>query len=328
MSDERSSSIDEEAARWVIRQDRGAWTPAEQAELEAWCAADSRRRGALFRAQAAWAGLDRASVFGRAAGQGHVIVRPRLSRRVVLGLGATGAAAAAGLAAVAVMVPSGARYRTAVGEVRTIALPDGSRVVINTASELEADLQKDGRRLRLDRGEAWFEVVRDPERPFVVAMGPAQVRAIGTAFSARRRPGGTEVLVTEGAVAVRSRIAFARPPVHVGAGYRIFVSDLLGPQQSVRAVAEIDRALAWRSGQIVLDGDTLGEAVAEFNRYNARKIVLEDPNLAGERLVGWFRTDEPESFATAAARMLGLRVFADREVIRLAPAAPARKFDV
>jgi len=79
----------------------------------------------------------------------------------------------------------------------------------------------------------------------------------------------------------------------------------------------MDRALSWREGQIVLDGDTIGAAAAEFNRYNNRKIVIVDPDLEGRTVVGWFRTNEPESFAQAVGVAHDASVKVGEQVIML-----------
>ncbi|WP_369062095.1 FecR domain-containing protein [Caulobacter sp. 73W] len=315
------NAIDQEAARWVVRRDGQGWSDVDQAALEAWLEADRRHRGAYLRAQAGWAAMDRASVLA-ADGRPAPRAQGGLSRRGLLsaGLGGAGIAAAAGVAAVLVTRGQDVIYGTAVGEVREVPLKDGSRLLINTASQVRVDYEAGKRRLRLDAGEAWFEVAKDPKRPFVVASGPVNVTAIGTAFSVRRREAGVEVLVTEGVVSVQPRRRLGAEPLRVAAGQRVLIDPQGMVAQPRYAVAEIDRALAWRSGQIILEGDTLGEAVAEFNRYNARKIVFDDPALAEERLVGWFRTNEPESFAKAAAGMLGLAVVTRDDQIVLQPA--------
>jgi hypothetical protein len=61
----------------------------------------------------------------------------------------------------------------------------------------------------------------------------------------------------------------------------------------------VERRLAWRDRQIDLDGETLGSAVGEFNRYNSRKLVIVDPRLANERLFGVYQIDDPEAFGLA-----------------------------
>jgi transmembrane sensor len=288
---ESAADIEADAARWVVRVDHD---PGVRAELEAWLAGDRRRVGAYARAEAGWKHLDRASVLAVEA----LETKPRLRRRGVIGgLGAL----AAGLTA-AVVAPRllATRYGTTLGEIRRVPMADGSVAAINTSSELEVSMQPRLRAVKLERGEAWFAVAKDPSRPFVVESGPVRVRAVGTAFSVRKREGGSDVLVTEGVVEVWTQDG-RTPPRRVAAGERVFADNDAGVLTPPQADADLTRQLAWRDGQIVLDGQTLAEAAAEFNRYNDRKIQVADPRLADERFVGWFRTNDPEGFAEAAA---------------------------
>lgn len=291
---ESAADIEADAARWVVRVDRDG--EAVRSELDAWLAGDRRRRGAYARAEAGWTRLDRAqALFVHAPAAPD---RPRLSRRgVVAGLGAV----AAGLTAM-VIGPRvlAQRYGTALGEIRRVPMADGSVAAINTSSELKVDMQPRLRAVKLERGEAWFAVAKDAHRPFVVQSGPVRVRAVGTAFSVRKREGGSDVLVTEGVVEVWTEDG-KTPPRRVFAGERVFADNGAGVLIPPEADADLARRLAWRDGQIVLDGQTLTEAAAEFNRYNDRKIEVADARLADERFVGWFRTNDPEGFAEAAA---------------------------
>jgi transmembrane sensor len=90
----------------------------------------------------------------------------------------------------------------------------------------------------------------------------------------------------------------------------------------VQASADVERSLAWREGEIVLEGETLDEAVAQFNRYNARKLVISDPGLAAEKLVGQFRATDPQTFAEAVATTLGAKVEEEGDTIRLSRRSP------
>jgi transmembrane sensor len=310
---ESAADIEAKAVRWVVRADQGELTGADRTELDAWLAGDPRRLGAYARAEAAWVMLDRAKALG-----GAPMVEPsssgrgRLGRRGLLaGLGAAAAACAAIVIAPRLL---SARYGTAVGEIRRVPLSDGSMAAINTDTVLDVNMRPRLRQVKLDKGEAWFQVAKDAQRPFVVESGPVRVRAVGTAFSVRRREGGCEVLVTEGVVEAWSQDVGAAPR-RVRAGERIFVSDEVGPATPAAAPIDITRNLAWREGQIVLDGEAFSTAAAEFNRYNDRKIVIADGAMADEKLVGWFRTNEPESFARAAASSFGGKVTVRGEVI-------------
>ncbi len=295
---ESAADIEADAARWVVRVDRDGEDPGVRAALEAWLAGDRRRAGAYARAEAGWMRLDSASVLAadplaKPARSPRIVSR----RRVTAGLGALAAGLAAALVAPRLM---GRRYDTALGEIRRVPMADGSVAAINTSSKLEIALRDRRRIVRLERGEAWFEVAKDPRRPFVVESGPVRVRAVGTAFSVRRREGGSDVLVTEGVVEVWSEEGGA-PLRRVVAGQRVFADNALGVLTPPKGDPDLGRDLAWRDGQIVLEGQTLAEAAAEFNRYNDRKIEVADARLADKRFVGWFRTNDPEGFAEAAA---------------------------
>jgi transmembrane sensor len=131
----------------------------------------------------------------------------------------------------------------------------------------------------------------------------------------RRREQGADVLVTEGTVETWVIGAEDRKS-QLTAGSQAFIAEH-GPLQVAQGRDGIERALAWREGQIALEGETVRDAVAEFNRYNSRKLVIDDPELARERLVGQFRTSEPGAFARAVGATLGATVSEDSEGIHL-----------
>lgn len=314
MSERTSASvIDEEAAAWATRLDAGEGELTDDQELSAWLAGDPRRNGALLRAQAALSFLDRGRALAGAPPLAPDTPRRPVSRRVLMA--ATGGGLAAGLGAFLIWNGRSTHYDTALGEVRRVPLSDGSVAAINTNSAIEVTLEPHGRNVRLRRGEAWFDVVRDADRPFTVAAGDTRARALGTAFSVHRLNDGCEILVTEGVVEVW-REGHGAAVRQAEAGSRIFIGTD-GRTQIQAAPDLVDRALAWRAGQIILDGETLQQAADMFNRYNARPLVIDDRTLAQERVVGLFRTNEPESFAAAAAATLGARVQIREDAIRL-----------
>lgn len=314
---ESAETIAEQAARWVARLDRGDVDVATRAALDAWLHGDPRRQGAFLRAQAAWHMLDRASALGAPQAGEHAQPYPPAaafstggpSRRRLLYAGGLGMAAAiAGVAFLPdLLARRNARYTTELGEIRQVPLADGSLAAINTESSMQVTLAPRSREVELDRGEAWFQVAKDRARPFVVAAGQVRVRAVGTAFSVRRRSDGADIQVTEGAVEVWTEGKEDRV-VRMAAGARAFVDPSSRAIAPVEASAAIDRSLAWRTGQIILEGDRLEDAVAEFNRYNQRRVDIADPALAEERLVGRFRINDPESFAEAVHQTLGATI--------------------
>jgi transmembrane sensor len=196
-----------------------------------------------------------------------------------------------------------------------VRLLDGSAIDINTQSAVEVAMHPKLREVELTRGEVWFRVAHDNQRPFIVSAGRIRVRAIGTAFSVRRHDDGAEVQVTEGVVETWT-IGEENRRVRVAAGSRAYVAEYQWPNP-IPAPTDIDRSLAWRGGQIMLEGETLDEAVAQFNRYNSRKLVITDAGLAEEKLVGQFRATEPLAFADAIASTLGATVVEEGDTIRL-----------
>lgn len=302
--------------------------------LEAWLSADTRHEGAYFRAEAAWAMMDRASVMGAGIAPSDIpdIVLPptedtiapsdfvvplsarkhqvSASRRALLKTLGGGALAASITAAAAVSFSLKDRISltTEVGELRKVPLKDRSIASVNTDSRLEIELKPDRRDVRLLKGEAWFDVAKDKTRPFVVTADTVRVRAVGTAFSVRRFDKGAEVLVTEGVVELWNSQDEARPPLRLEAGHKAYMPFATTLAETDFTPAAVDRALAWREGQIALDKDTLQKAVGEFNRYNRQKIIIADPALNQSELVGWFRVDQPETFARAVHGALNVPV--------------------
>ena len=302
------SDIKSEAAAWAVRVDAGPLDEARRLELEAWLAGDPRRRGAFLRAQAGLRLLDQSRVVSKVvpAPTARTTRRARGFAGVSPRAGWALAAMAAGLGAVVLMLPAFDGFRTEVGEQRRVALRDGSVAMINTDSSVGVRLAKHQRRITLRRGEAWFQVAKDHARPFVVDAGPVHVRATGTAFSVRREGDDARVVVTEGTV-LAWRDGALVPPLAISAGHEAFLAGN-APQPPEAKPSRTEDVLAWRRGEIVLDGGTIASAVEEFNRYNTRKIVLRDPAVGRRTIVGYFLIDQPKQFASAAARMTGNKI--------------------
>ena len=349
-------TISELAARWAVRADGGAISPDEQRELETWLAADSRHRGAYVRARAQWVDLDRLAALHGPAGEppaassmveepvpnptaanAGVTVKPgataaALSRRQLLAAGIAAVGVFGGGLSWMILREGRERYASGIGEVRRIALEDGSTLLLNTASKVTVRLTKKQRDIRLVRGEALFDVAHDKSRPFIVQANDTAVRAVGTAFAVRLEAAQVDVTVTEGVVEVADSKTMAglgpatqatlRPEVkRVVAHERVVIARARAPDVKPIAPAEADRQLAWREGLVSFDGESLQAAVAEINRHNRRQIVIDDPVLAAMPIVGVFRAIDLEGFSAAAAAALKARAIPDGDVIRLQPGA-------
>jgi transmembrane sensor len=319
---ENSDTIEAAAAEWVVKIDRHL-SGREQAALEEWLAADPRRTGALARAQAGWVYMDRSQVY-RAAGE---LRESQIARRWRMTI--PWASAAAVLLAVATGLWAWQGYSrthivTARGEIRQLNLADGSRVTLDTLSRVSVRYESAARLIRLEAGEALFEVAKDSRRPFIVEAGNVRVRAVGTAFVVDRRSSSSvDVIVTHGTVDVWREAGSPEPAVRVAAHKRLLATPSEVAQPQELTAQQLAGATAWENGIIDLNGRTIGEAAAEFNRYNSRTIVILDPSLASQTVVGQFRTSEPVAFVTAAAAMLDAHVRTDggRLILESGPAA-------
>lgn len=306
---------DDDAIRWAVRLDAGPLDAGEQEGLDAWLTGDERRTGALLRAEAALAYLDRGRALPDLAPADAPVATHATRRSVLIG-GVLGGLAAAGLGAF-LLWPAGAeQIETARGEVRRVPLADGSFASLNTASKVSVAMAEDHRVIRLEQGEVWFQVAHDRSRPFIVEAGQVRVQAVGTAFSVRLHDGGADVLVTEGVVETWV-VGRESQRTRIAAGARGFISAAIQRPEVAQAPEAVDRALAWRTGDLALNGEPLSYAIAEINRYNGRQLVIDDAALAREPLVGYFRTNDPENFARAVASMMNARVSESGQTIHL-----------
>ena len=219
-------------------------------------------------------------------------------------------------------------FATATGEQRAFELDDGSVIHLNTNSKVALHYAAQTREVRLLQGEALFRVRHNAARPFRVYTTDAVIQAVGTQFNVYNRPDGTEVAVIEGRVNVTpeahpSLAKFNVPAASVredpatrsvGASEEARVGR--GGVLSVRAVADVADAVAWRERRLVFRQETLEHIVEEFNRYSARQIHLEGAEVAGRVFTGVFDADDPDSLAQVLARDSSLSVsYAGRVIV-------------
>lgn len=303
MAPETADDINRAAAEWAARADRGL-TAAEDATLSAWLAGDRRREGAYLRMTAVLLSTEGAKA---EAGETAARPSPRIVRRLWLGGGI--AAALVGVASLA-LLERPEQLDTRRGEKRVVTLDDGSVITLNTATRLNVRYTAARRSITLERGEALFDVAKDPARPFVVRAGNTQVRAVGTSFTVGRladQP--VQVLVREGVVEVSADRSARQGPMRIAANTRAVVARDMAPMVIAKVEpAEVSRVLAWRQGRLVFAGESLSSAVAQFARYSDVRIVVADPDLAGRGVAGVFEANDPVGFAQAVALSLNARV--------------------
>jgi transmembrane sensor len=180
-------------------------------------------------------------------------------------------------------------YATTLGEQRSVKLPDGSIVFLNTKSRIRTAFSGAAREVHQLEGEALFVVERDPQRPFRVLAGSTVVQALGTQFNVYRRGESVEVSVIEGRVEVSSGAV----PAPLNAGEEAHVSH--SGRITTQPAEDVARAVAWRQRQLIFQSRPLGEIAEEFNRYNSMQLSVEGGTLAQRRVTGVFDADRPEA---------------------------------
>jgi transmembrane sensor len=328
---DRTKEIEETASDWLIRRDSGHWTAADQARLEQWLDADTLHRVAFLRLELAWEESARLKALGagihgdKPPAPGRWNVTPFFEshlahsasihrRRRLLAVAATILlTVATGSIAYHLWRSNGDRYTTPVGGLASVPMPDGSRITLNTNSQVRVALTKTERHVDLKHGEAFFEVAKDPKRPFIVEAGTKRVIAVGTKFSVRviAAKAGTpniEVVVTEGKVRIED--VFLTPGT-------IARADEEGVLVQRKALPEAETHLSWRTGVLMFRDETLADAVAEFNRYNMRKIIITDPAVAGLKIEGNFRANNVEAFVRLLESGFPVRATAEEDQIVL-----------
>lgn len=202
-------------------------------------------------------------------------------------------------------------------------LPDGSVVELRRGARIVTEFTTATRRVVLTEGQAHFQVAKNPARPFVVAVGGVEVRAVGTEFAVELGAKSVEVLVTEGRVALDAASApnvstttprATAPLAYLDAGQNAVVeiasasAPATAPQVAPIAPAEIAARLAWRVPRLEFSGTPLSEALALINRYHPVSALLADPALGQLRVSGILRADNIENLWRLLEEEHGIRV--------------------
>ena len=299
----------EEAAAWFTRLKQPAVSESSVDEFMAWRRIPAND-DAYSAVEARWRQADRVRNdpdlvrITEAA-----LLRPRFAarlrqgvRRNALPLALAVTACIAGAVAVLVAVRMQSQtYATDVGARQVVRLDDGSVLHLNTDSKVRVGFRRDERRLVLARGEAFFEVAHDPQRPFIVEAGDARVRAVGTKFDVRRAGEATSVTLVEGRVQVARE---ARPDRWTLTPNQQITLD--GAPATPRAADGAD-VTSWTTGRLRFRRTPLASAIAEVNRYSRTKISLQAAGLDATQVSGVFDTGDTPAFVSAVSEIFDLK---------------------
>ncbi len=289
--------VNDEAAEWWSRMRLSRPDAAERAAFERWHGEHPEHRAAFERAEQAWQALGEIGEVPQAremleeaaevAASAGAVRRSRLNKYALPVAAALAAMLLIALVPFAGRFLSADAYVTEVAQVREVRLPDGSRLTLGARSRVTLAFTAAERRVQLTSGEAFFDVRKDPARPFAVEVGQVQVRVLGTRFDVRRGAEQVSVGVLEGAVEVRQQ---AREPHQLRANQRAVIRAM--EPVAIQSVPSTSPSGAWRNGRLSYDGVPLAEVVADVNRYYAAGIELASGDLADLKVTTSFHISQ------------------------------------
>jgi len=319
-------TIEERAAYWLILLDSSDCTPQDRYAFEAWKSDDPANGVAFLKIQRGNAFIDQRITdpvlrnIGQQAleqtkpkrftGKWIRIVAIAASAFIVLGVGSFMMLQADEKIIVAKLEV----YETAVGERSTITLLDGSVMTLNTNSRIVVNFTDEQREVKLQRGQGFFAVEKDVNRPFVVKAGDRQVIALGTAFDVRIENNKLiEVTLLEGRVSVDKITAGNHKPTS-----RQKESILLSPDERLIIKSDdsskivktnANEVTSWRDGRLIFRSEPINNVIDEINRYSLQQLKLDDDvRLAELTVSGVFKTGRASSFVDVLERMYPLEI--------------------
>ncbi|PTU28274.1 FecR family protein [Stenotrophobium rhamnosiphilum] len=308
-----ATRIEESAVAWCVKRERADWSASDQAELDAWLSESTAHRVAMLRMEYGWQRVDRMAALRSSSlsqvAPVHSPYQPDSKKRWL--------AMAAGFLLVMSLSIFGAqqwmgngtqRYVTMVGGHETVPLKDGSNVELNTNTHLRAVVDEKARVVWLDKGEAYFEVAHDEKRPFVVYAGDRRIVVLGTHFLVRRDHDRIEVMVAEGRVRVEGVDTTKPLKSAIITPGNMVVSESGSMMVAMASPEKVESELAWRRGYLVFDRTSLASVAEQFNRYNEKKILIEDPKIIDTRISGSFEANNVDAFGRLLQRAYGLSV--------------------
>jgi len=310
-SDAISDALFAEAAAWHAKLREPDVTNDIHEAFQQWLLRDPRHPVVYNQAVRLWANLGAPQKPGRKEAEIEALISSarrsrragRTARRAVVGLVLLLALGAGDWARRGGLDDLRADFVVPRGKHRTVVIADGSTIDLNTNSALAVDLQAGERRVRLFRGEGYFDVSPDPQRPFVVETPAGDVHVTGTVFNVRVLDGKTQVGLIEGGVVLT---ADDDPDRHVrlkpGEESNLTTSGVSAPREF-----DAETTTAWRRGQIVFFRTPLADVVKELNRYHSGRIVVLGERLAALPVTGVFNVDAPTEAIDIIEQTLSVR---------------------
>lgn len=294
-----AASLNDAALEWIVRLHAGDADDADWQAYDDWKRQDPDAQAAALQAERLW----------QALGPALEKPRQRRTRRQAGALAAVAVVALTGALGLGAFGPPAtllADVRTGVGERRTVALADGSKVMLDAASAIDISFDEGHRRLRLLSGQVHVQVAPDAARPFEVEALGGTMRALGTGFIVHRGADAVDVAVTEHSVRVRGPADDASGGATVQTGEQVrYAAD---GRVSAPQPADLDVLTAWQRGRIVFVDRPLAEVMTELERYRPGVVLLRGDAVRGLSVTGSFDSTDTDALLDELQATLPVRV--------------------
>ena len=304
-----AGEIEARAVEWIERRHFGPWSPQDEESLEAWLSQSLHHRVAFDRLDLGWQRTERLAALRLS--QTPSGAEPTTRRFPWRAIGTVSSAIV--LAAVVagwffLSADQKLTYATSIGGREVVRLIDGSQIELNTDTKIRVSERADGRKIWLDHGEAYFQIVHDAARPLTVDVGDERITDLGTKFLLRKDDGRLKIAVAEGGVRLERGRDVPRQKAIVLRTGDIAIATPSGVLINKAPESTLMNDLAWRTGILIFHHSRLADVAAEFNRYNHKQIVIADPAVANFEIGGTFPTTDVDGFAAVSRDVLRLHV--------------------
>lgn len=306
MESDLNEDIDEQAVAWFIRLRADKVSRKDKILFNQWLEKSAQHRSAFYEICSMWGDEDFLQSLTESAKKYGIAPKPKKNRYIKLTIPL--ALAACLVLAVAlsgqIQILMKADYSSALGERKTVQLEEGSTVLLNTDSAIAIKMEAGQRLVELLKGEAYFDVKPDSDRPFVVRADHSTTRVLGTRFVVHHKSNSDEIKVLSGRVEV-SEIRYPKKPLLLHDQETVTVYDMAISQ---RQTLDSRLSTSWINGFLAYENETLETVINQIDRYRSGVVIFKDDKLRNLRINGRLKIREPREMLNVLQKTMDLKI--------------------
>ncbi|MGZ8222239.1 MAG: FecR family protein [Methylobacter sp.] len=305
LESELNDDVDEQAVAWFIRLRAENVTSEEKTSFLRWLNQDDEHRDTFNEIGNLWGDDGLMQALGAAAQKHRIAPQKKTTpAKFMLPLAMVACLVLTLLFQNELAIWMQGDYSTRVGERKTVYFGDGSTAMLNTDSAIAVSMDGPQRRVELLKGEVYFEVKPDPNRPFIVQADQSTTRVLGTRFFVHEKSGSDEVKVMSGRVEVTDRRILKQP---------LILHDREAVSVDAAGLGEtrlLDSALStsWVNGFLVFENVPLENVISQIRRYRTGMVVYKDDTLRGLKINGRINLRESDDMLKVLGRNLSVKM--------------------